>query len=167
MKQKIKFDKTTKIVTAIVLLIPFAILITPIVLLKQASIIPLLTSLFLIITFLITWLLHPTSYEITTEHLLIHRPFSPIRIAYSSIIKIENTESGYSVRLFGSGGFFGYFGLFSSKKLGSHVRYTGNNENLVFIKTSKKKYLLSIHDELFYNELINRSKITEKQQTLK
>ena len=111
------------------------------------------------IAFLISWLLHPTSYEITNKELLIHRPKGPIKISLTDIKSIEKTEPGFSIRLFGSGGLFGYFGLFSSNKLGKHHRYTGNNENLVLLNTGKKKYLLSIHDELFFDELIKHKKI--------
>jgi len=158
MVQKIRFDTTTKILSIVVLLIPVALFILPVALIKDQNIIPILTSLFLVIVFLISWLLHPTSYEITNEELLIHRPKGPIKISLTDIQSIEKTEPGFSIRLFGSGGLFGYFGLFSSNKLGKHHRYTGNNENLVLINAGKKKYLLSIHDELFFEELIKRTR---------
>jgi hypothetical protein len=158
MKQQIRFDKTTKILSIVVLLIPVALFILPAVIIKDGNIIPILTSLFLVIAFVVAWMLHPTSYEITDQQLLVHRPLGPIRINLSDIIKMEKTEPGFSVRLFGSGGLFGYYGIFSSGKLGRHLRYTGNNENLLFVNAGKKKYLLSIHDELFYNELIKRTK---------
>lgn len=162
MKQKLRFDKTTKIISAVVLLIPVALLFMPVPEKQGGLIIPIITSFSLLLVFSFAWILHPTSYEITDEYLLIHRPIRAIKINLSEIIKMVKTESGFSIRLIGSGGLFGYYGLFSSGKLGRHHRYTGNNEDLVLIDAGKKKHLLSIHDELFYNELIKRTIKTEQ-----
>lgn len=156
MKQKLEFDLTTKIISALVIAIPFVMIIAQYSVIKENNEILSLTSIFLFITYFIAWMLHPTSYEITNENLVIHRPVRAIKISLASIKNIERTEPGYSMRLFGSGGLFGYYGLFSSNKLGRHHRYTGNNKNLVLISTEKKKYLLSIHDELFFDELIKQ-----------
>jgi len=157
MKQQLRFDKTTKIISAVVLLIPIALLFMPVPQNQGGIIIPIITSISLLAIFGIAWLLHPTSYEITNDYLLIHRPLSAIKIALSDISKFQKTEAGFSLRLVGSGGLFGYYGLFTSSKLGRHHRYTGSNEDLVLIDAGKRKYLLSIHDELFYNELIKRT----------
>ena len=158
MKQKLEFDLTTKIISALVIAIPFVMIFGQYSVIKESNDILILTSIFLFITYFVAWMLHPTSYEITNDSLVIHRPISAMKISLASIKNIEHTEPGYSMRLFGSGGLFGYYGLFSSKKHGTHHRYTGNNKNLILIATEKKKYLLSIHDELFFNELIKRTK---------
>jgi hypothetical protein len=157
MKQKLEFDLTTKIISALVIAIPFVMIIAQYSVIKENNEILALTSIFLFITYFVAWMLHPTSYEITNENLVIHRPVRAIKISLASIKNIERTEPGYSMRLFGSGGLFGYYGLFSSNKLGRHHRYTGNNKNLVLISTEKKKYLLSIHDDLFFQELSKKT----------
>ena len=157
MKQKLEFDLTTKIISALVIAIPFVMIIAQYSIIKENNEILSLTSIFLFITYFVAWMLHPTSYEITNEKLVIHRPVRAIKISLASIKNIERTEPGYSMRLFGSGGLFGYYGLFSSNKLGRHHRYTGNNKNLVLISTEKKKYLLSIHDDLFFQELSKKT----------
>jgi hypothetical protein len=157
MKQQLEFDLTTKIISALVIAIPFVMISAQYTVIKENNVILTLTSIFLFITYLVAWLLHPTSYEITNENLVIHRPIRAIKISLASIKNIERTEPGYSMRLFGSGGLFGYYGLFSSNKLGRHHRYTGDNKNLVLISTEKKKYLLSIHDDLFFQELSKKT----------
>ena len=157
MKQKLEFDLTTKIISALVIAIPFVMIIAQYSVIKENNEILALTSIFLFITYFVAWMLHPTSYEISNENLLIHRPLHAIKISLASIKNIERTEPGYSMRIFGSGGLFGYYGLFSSNKLGRHHRYTGNNKNLVLISTQKKKYLLSIHDDLFFQELSKKT----------
>ena len=158
MVQKIKFDMTTKVLSALVMMIPVTLIITHRFIIKDDVIIPDIIGVLLLVLFSITWILHPTSYEITNEELLIHRPKGPIKIQLSDIQSIEKAESSVSVRLFGSGGLFGYFGLFSSRKYGKHHRYTGNNIDLVLVTCIDKKYLLSIYDEAFLNLLIERSK---------
>jgi hypothetical protein len=157
MKQKLEFDLTTKVISALVIAIPFVMIIAQYSVIKENNEILSLTSIFLFITYFVAWMLHPTSYEITNENLVIHRPIRAIKISLASIKNIERTEPGYSMRLFGSGGLFGYYGLFSSNKLGRHHRYTGDNKNLVLISTEKKKYLLSIHDDLFFQELSKKT----------
>jgi hypothetical protein len=157
MKQKLEFDLTTKIISALVIAIPFVMIIAQYSVIKENNEILALTSIFLFITYFVAWMLHPTSYEISNESLVIHRPVRAIKISLASIKNIERTEPGYSMRLFGSGGLFGYYGLFSSNKLGRHHRYTGDNKNLVLISTEKKKYLLSIHDDLFFQELSKKT----------
>ena len=154
MQQKIKFDLITKVLSGVVMLIPLTLLITHHFIIKDDVIIPDVVAIFLFIAFGITWMLHPTAYEITTEEFLIHRPKGPIRIKLNAIQSIEKTEPGMSIRLFGSGGLFGYFGLFSSKKLGKYYRYTGSNSNLVCITCTDKKYVVSIHEEEFYQHLL-------------
>jgi hypothetical protein len=161
MKQQLEFDLTTKIISALVIAIPFVMISAQYTVIKENNVILTLTSIFLFITYLVAWLLHPTSYEITNENLVIHQPVKAIKISLASIKNIERTEPGYSMRLFGSGGLFGYYGLFSSNKLGRHYRYTGNNKDLVFVNAGKKNYLLSIHDQLFFDELIKRTKKAE------
>lgn len=158
MKQKIEFGLTTKIISAIVIAIPLVMIIAQSFFANNNNAILTLTSFFLVVTYIVAWILHPTFYEITNENLLIHRPISSIKINLTTIKNIERVEPGYSIRLFGSGGLFGYYGLFSSNKLGKHHRYTGNNKNLVMIHTEKKKYLLSLHDELFFQDLTNKTK---------
>ncbi len=158
MKQQLKFDLTTKIISTIVIAIPFVMIFAQYTFINDNNVILDITAIFLFITYFITWMLHPVSYEITTETLLIHRPLGSIKIKLSTIQEVFRTEPGFSMRLFGSGGLFGYFGLFSSNKLGRHHRYTGNNENLVLLNAGKKKYLLSIHDDLFFDELIKHKK---------
>ncbi|MFM7015747.1 MAG: PH domain-containing protein [Bacteroidota bacterium] len=158
MLQKIKFNLATKVLSVAVMLIPVTLIVTHRLVIKDDIILPDVIGVLLFAAFFITWMLHPTSYEITSDELLIHRPKGPIKIALSDIKTIEKTDAGLSIRLFGSGGLFGYFGYFSSKKLGKHYRYTGNNEDLVCITCSTKKYLLSIYDQAFLNHLIEKIK---------
>ena len=61
----------------------------------------------------------------------------------ADIRAVERSELRGSIRLFGSGGFFGWFGIFRNSKLGTYRLYSGQLENLYLIKTSTKSYIIS------------------------
>ena len=56
---------------------------------------------------------------------------------------IERSELRGSLRLFGSGGFFGWFGVFRNSKFGVYRLYCGQLENLYLIKTLTRNYIIS------------------------
>jgi hypothetical protein len=97
--------------------------------------------------FFITWGFHPSAYIVTTNAIEIIRPFKSIKIRkeeIESISDIDTNQIGLGLRTFGSGGLFGYFGWYSSKKIGRHLRYTTNSNHLALIKLkSGLKILIS------------------------
>jgi hypothetical protein len=99
------------------------------------------------LTFFITWGLHPSGYIIRSNAIEIIRPFKSIKIRkeeIESISDIDTNQIGLGLRTFGSGGLFGYFGWYSSKKIGRHLRYTTNSNHLALIKLkSGLKILIS------------------------
>ena len=56
---------------------------------------------------------------------------------------ISKSDIENSIRRFGSGGLFGYLGLFKSDSLGNYTMYATDLSNLIFIRTSNKKYVFS------------------------
>lgn len=88
----------------------------------------------------------PRGYSITEQNILIKRLLSDITIAGSDIQSMEEVEKpDIGLRVWGSGGFFGYLGIFM---LGdSYARlYCTRLKNIVLIKTSKRNYLISPDD---------------------
>ena len=78
--------------------------------------------------------------------IIITHPIGRTVIEMSQVLKIEaidRSELRGSLRLFGSGGFFGWFGIFRNSKLGTYRLYSGQLENLYLIKTSTKSYIIS------------------------
>lgn len=105
----------------------------------------------LFVIFLSSCLFCPKGYIVTTDTLIIKRIVSPVTIVRSKILSAEqlddNSLSG-SIRLFGVGGLFGYFGKFSNRKLGTMTWYaTRRNSNLVLITTTDHKKLILTPDE--------------------
>jgi hypothetical protein len=118
-------------------------------LLKKQSIFnnELWVFLLIYLTFFITWGLNPSGYVVTLKTIEIIRPFKSIKIRkeeIESISEIDTNQIGLGLRTFGSGGLFGYFGWYSSKKIGRHLSYTTNSNHLVLIKLkSGLKILIS------------------------
>lgn len=102
----------------------------------------------------------PLYYQVDDVELEIVRPFSTVRIKRSDILKVEiaaeSTLRG-SIRTFGSGGFFGYYGKFYHPSLGAMTWYATRRDSLVFITTIHyKKMIFSPDDpELFVATLLN------------
>ncbi len=104
------------------------------------------TSLILGIIFL-TYLFAPKGYEVTLDGLLIKRLLRSFTIPSKEIVAVNRVEKISSgIRLWASGGLFGYFGLFWLSGLGRVWVYVTNKNKLVLIKTKDKKYIISPKD---------------------
>ena len=80
------------------------------------------------------------------KSIVITHPIGQSVILKSDIIEVRAVESSElrgSIRLFGSGGFFGWFGIFRNSKFGTYRLYCGQLENLYLVKTLTKKYIIS------------------------
>lgn len=88
----------------------------------------------------------PIRLTIENDKIILRRLFGTINIPIKDIIEIkaiENSETAFSIRTFGSGGLFGYLGKFKNKKLGSYTMYATNVNELILIRTDRKTYVFS------------------------
>ena len=88
----------------------------------------------------------PRYLLVDDKSIVITHPIGQSVILKSDITEISTVERSDirgSIRLFGSGGFFGWFGIFRNSKLGTYRLYSGQLENLYLIKTSTKSYIIS------------------------
>jgi len=152
------FDITTKIITFIVFsLIFWEILATALQGAWQVGIpISIAFSLFIIGTYAYSI----KAYQILDESLLIKRAFSKfdkaIPLAEIESVSIPNeADFKYTVRTFGNGGLFGYYGLYANKTLGSFRMYATNKANriLIILKDGKGKIVLSPDDTGMVDDL--------------
>lgn len=91
----------------------------------------------------------PIRLTIENDKITLHRLFGAINIPIKDIIEIkaiENSETAFSIRVFGSGGLFGYLGKFKNPKLGIYTMYATNLNELILIRTNGKKYVFSCKD---------------------
>lgn len=114
-------------------------------------------------TYFVLYSFSPKNYAITEEYVIVNRLFSNKEIKLSSIQKIQelnNNELKWSIRTFGVGGLFGYFGTFWISKLGSMTWYATKINNAVLIETETTKFVLTPDEqEIFIRELKSKTTI--------
>ncbi len=109
----------------------------------------------LIVLPLYFYFMSPTKVELTNEAIIIHKVIGCKTFRYSDIKNVLRFSGDSGLRLWGSGGFFGYIGLFSSKDIGRHYEYVGDfSEAFLIILVSGKKYVLSCVDSSYVISLL-------------
>jgi hypothetical protein len=154
-RYKIQYDVTSKIITgAVIALVVFlmARAVFSFVLTHQASVAESILGIMLPFSALcVPWLFRPQAYYIDNDALVVLRSVSNIKLPYSEInhigiIKAQDLKG--MVRLFGSGGLFGYFGRFYNPKLGSVHLWIGSRKQLLMVTMKNgNKYLFSPKEE--------------------
>lgn len=138
MISKASLDKTAIIITNLVTLLFGALIVFNFVL-------PL--AILLLIIYLLCMLLKPLSYEISEDELVIHRLIKSVRINRSDIESLELKEKSDlkgTIRIFGVGGLFGWYGKFANSQLGNMTWYvTRRDKPVLIIKKDSKKILIS------------------------
>jgi len=93
--------------------------------------------------------LAPWSYTVGPDGVTVRRLGSDLlieRARIREIRRIDAREIGFVWRIFGSGGFFGWFGRFQSRSLGRFTAYATNQRDLVLVtRTDGSKIILSPH----------------------
>ena len=105
----------------------------------------------------------PIRLTIENDKIILYRLFGAINIPIKDIIEIKaipKSETAFSIRIFGSGGLFGYLGRFKNPKLGSYTMYATNMNKLIFIRTSRKKYVFSCKNKDEFIESVKHIKET-------
>lgn len=113
----------------------------------------------LIIVSIICFILKPSHYILEEDAIIIHRMFNDVKILHSDILKVELVPAEklkWSIRTFGVGGLFGYFGKFYNRNIGSMTWYATQRENFVLIKTSKNNIIITPDDAENFVESYNR-----------
>ena len=91
----------------------------------------------------------PRSYTISGQSIIVKRLAGSVRIPLDGIREARiATPSDFQdcIRTFGNGGLFGYYGQFSTAKLGSCTWYVTNLSNRVVVITSAKTAVFSPDD---------------------
>ena len=135
---KASLDKTAIIITNLVTLLFGALIVFNFIL-------PL--AILLLVIYLICMLLKPLGYEITEDELIIRRLIKSVRISRSDIESLElkdKSDLKGTVRTFGVGGLFGWYGKFANSQLGDMTWYvTRRDKPILIIKKDSKKIMIS------------------------
>jgi hypothetical protein len=151
MTYKTSLDTLAKVVTISITILCAAIILGQFSLIKdEGGSIPIYTTVTLLVIYFGTFSFRPVSYRFTDEKLIIHRPLSNIAIPRNEIKSVEQLEKGklsWSIRIFGVGGLFGYYGKFSNSKLGSMTWYATRRDKAVLVSTIYNKKIILTPDE--------------------
>lgn len=148
---KASLDNLAKGVTISVSMLFAIIIVTQFFLFKEEwHLGEILTSLLLMAVYFATYLYRPINYYLTDEHLIIHRPVKDVIIKRQNIKKVERInekQMKWTVRTFGVGGFFGYYGKFVNSKFGNMTWYATRRDRTILIETIDNKHLVVTPDE--------------------
>ncbi len=106
-------------------------------------------STLLVIIYAVCYLLHPVQYTVTTTAIVIHRPLGKISIPKSEVLTITpltSEQMKWTIRTFGVGGLFGYFGKFANSKIGNMTWYASRRNNMLLITTTSHKKIVITPD---------------------
>lgn len=146
MKFKASMDKTTTILTATISVLFIVIIIFQYLTIYNTSKwVVLITYSFLIILYLIVVLFKPRYYNLNYEKLIINRTIGNVSIRKSGIKSVEIIDKEKlkgSIRTFGVGGLFGYFGKFYNSTFGAMTWYATKRSNYILIKTTSNKKII-------------------------
>ncbi len=136
---KTSLDKTAMGVTTAITILFAAIIIGQILMIKEeVRAFPIFISVFLFLIYFGTFLFRPINYILTNDELIIHRTFKDIIIDRNKISSVEILDKEKlkgTIRTFGVGGLFGYWGSFANAKIGPMTWYATRRNNSVLIKT--------------------------------
>ena len=148
---KATLDKTAIIVSvAVTLLLVFVMLVTYPIIRDRTDLNPVYLPIFLILVYIGAYVFRPIGYIVTPEELIISRIVLPVRIRRSDILRVEQIDRKMirgSIRTFGVGGLFGYYGYFANRTLGRMRWYVTRKDKPVLITTGENKKLIVTPDD--------------------
>ncbi len=146
-KFEVKLSDLSKIITYVVLavLVIPAILMSSMALNGQSEVLIPLIVVFAGLT--IVSLFRVKSYTLDAAELRIQRPAGEAVLSRSdlrSATPVTAKDLGFGLRLFGSGGFAGYTGIFFYRNIGKVVLYATDATKFILLRTREdKQYLVS------------------------
>ena len=147
MKQKVKFNKYSLVVTAVVMILCVAGIFS-----LWGNDVKLTLFCIIMGTVTIAGLYYcPKSIEANESGITLHRLISSPKVfMYDSIKAVETCyPSAGGLRLCASGGYFGYWGYFSDIMIGSYFGYYGSRDNCILVKMkSGKQYVLGCNNAI-------------------
>jgi hypothetical protein len=111
---------------------------------------PIFVAIILLLIYCLAFAFHPTGYKVTTDTLIICRPLMNVRIKRAdikSVNTIDKEEISGSIRTFGVGGLFGYYGCFANYTLGSMTWYATRKDKAVLITLFNNKNIVVTPNE--------------------
>ena len=134
------YDRFTKIVSAFVCLVMFFAIFA-----SHNIVIATLALVVIVVSFAYS----PRGYILSGRSIVVRRLAGPARVALDDVREVRRATADDlrgCIRLWGSGGLFGYYGLFSSSELGKFTEYATSRNNAVIVITGTKTVIFSPDD---------------------
>jgi hypothetical protein len=136
---KTSLSKTVVVITVAITII-FAVILIDLNVNTKLRLTPvsIISSVFLLVIYFAVFAFRPLHYIVKDEAVIIKRPFTDVRLLKKNIQSVELVSKDKikgTIRTFGVGGLFGYFGKFWNYKIGKMTWYATRANNLVLIKT--------------------------------
>lgn len=110
----------------------------------------------------ITSFFAPRGYLVLPAAIVIRRVGPDVVIPYDQVAeirRIESREIGRTIRVFGSGGFFGWFGRFHGEHLGPFLAYGSSQDQLVLItRNDGRKIVISPYPADAFLEAVSQAR---------
>jgi hypothetical protein len=93
-----------------------------------------------------SFFLYPTGYLVNEKAVVVKGVVFSRAILKQDIIAVElvkTEDMSSTIRAFGSGGFFGYFGLFYNAKYKWMIWFVTQRKNYVLVHTAKRKFVFT------------------------
>lgn len=152
MTYKASLDKIAKGVTIGVTLffvIPITLSLITIVS-DQERLVPILIIIGLLLIYFGAFVFRPVNYQLTDGQLIIHRMSGDVKIERSQIKSLQLLDKEKlkgTIRTFGVGGLFGYYGKFVNSTLGSMTWFATRMDKTILIVTNTNKKIIITPDE--------------------
>jgi hypothetical protein len=144
-------DKTAIVITIAVTILFAVIIGGQYLIIKDAGrVVPIYTTAACLLIYLLTFAFRPVSYVVTKEELIVRRPVLNVYIKRTDIKSVELVDKkkiSRSIRIFGVGGLFGYYGSFANSSLGRMTWYATRRDKPVLIKTVEGKKIIFTPDD--------------------
>lgn len=157
MEYKASLDTLSKVITVGIIILFFVIGYKSIkaIMVAKGDITTILMHagiiLFLIVTIVCCYLFGTQKYLVVNNELIIKRPIKEKRIVISDIEEVRlvnDCNVTGTIRTFGVGGLFGYYGKYYNKTFGSMTLYTTQQKNRIFIRTKKQDKIIISPDDM-------------------
>jgi hypothetical protein len=111
---------------------------------------PIYTTVSCLVLYGLAFAFRPAGYVVTKEEVVVSRPLLNVHLKRADIrrvVALPEQDLSASIRLFGVGGLFGYYGRYTNLRLGRTTWYaTRRNTPVLLETTDNKKYILTPDD---------------------
>lgn len=140
-------DKKTKLITLGITTLLFIVTLSQLGFFgAKPTSLALFIAVLLGIVYAICFALSPKNYATTENAFIINKRVGKVMVNRNEIVNVEllaKDALDRSLRTFGVGGLFGYFGKFYNKNYGKMIWYASSKTNAILITTNAKKIVVT------------------------